>query len=476
MATYYKYAERNAEDYVDWGTIGKTMSDTLLKEQQNRDKMKADIDAASRQYGETLMNAPQGDHEGMTNYALDFASNAQQYQLMQLKNLKSGRLELKDYLVGRENLKQGTSDAFGVIEKYQAKFGEYSQRFKEGKAAGLETFLLGEVEGFGNLNASALYINPVNGQVSSGMKLPKDPSKPYDPLTNPYTAKMSDKPSDFRTLVELNFAVSSQIDKFDAAAATDGIIDSFATTYETIAMGKRGAMTKVDDIRQLGEDGKEFVSALETKVRATFGSQKILPLHALSTVQDFLIKGPDGEQIVLTRDPNEVNDHTILLIPNPEQPEGGMPIADFSSESGQKILNNMYDKMSEQVIAGLNRKVSATAERAPQIRTPKKVNTDKESNNFYITEKNKIYNGEAIDKDKLLNFASMFGVSVNEVASEYEGEGIIYKIGNLELAQDITDTQLFQAIDSQITETKMNTAYRKRGSGSSGEGDSMEGY
>ena len=168
MATYYKYAERNAEDYVDWGTIGKTMSDTLLKEQQNRDKMKADIDAASRQYGETLMNAPQGDHEGMTNYALDFASNAQQYQLMQLKNLKSGRLELKDYLVGRENLKQGTSDAFGVIEKYQAKFGEYSQRFKEGKAAGLETFLLGEVEGFGNLNASALYINPVNGQVSSG--------------------------------------------------------------------------------------------------------------------------------------------------------------------------------------------------------------------------------------------------------------------------------------------------------------------
>ena len=144
------------------------MSDTLLKEQQNRDKMKADIDAASRQYGETLMNAPQGDHEGMTNYALDFASNAQQYQLMQLKNLKSGRLELKDYLVGRENLKQGTSDAFGVIEKYQAKFGEYSQRFKEGKAAGLETFLLGEVEGFGNLNASALYINPVNGQVSSG--------------------------------------------------------------------------------------------------------------------------------------------------------------------------------------------------------------------------------------------------------------------------------------------------------------------
>ena len=363
MATYYKYAERNAEDYVDWGAIGKTMSDTLLKEQQNRDKMKAEIDAASREFGETLMNAPQGEHKGMTNYALEFADNAQQYQLMQLKNLKSGKLLLKDYLVGRENLKQGTSDAFGIIEKYQQKYGEYMQRFEEGKAAGLETFLLGEVEGFGNLTSSSLYINPSNGQVSAGKRVPRDPNKPYDPQTNPYTAKMSDNPNDFRTLNELNFALSSQIDKFDAAAATDGIIDSFAKTYETITMGKRGAMTKVDDIRQLGEDGKEFVSALDTKIKAMFETN---PLHALSTIQDFLIYGPDGEEITLTRDPSEANEHTILLKSNPEQPEGGMPVADFSSESGQKILEYMREKMSEQVIAGLNRKVAATAERAPQ--------------------------------------------------------------------------------------------------------------
>ena len=111
MATYYKYAERSAEDYVDWGAIGKTMSDTLLKEQQNRDKMKADIDKASREFGEVLSNAPQGAHRGLNEYSQEFASNAQQYQLMQLRNLKAGKLSLKDYLVGRENLKQGANDA-----------------------------------------------------------------------------------------------------------------------------------------------------------------------------------------------------------------------------------------------------------------------------------------------------------------------------------------------------------------------------
>ena len=117
MATYYKYAERSAEDYVDWGAIGKTMSDTLLKEQANRDKMKADIDKASREFGEVLSNAPQGSHRGLNEYAQEFGSNAQEYQLMQLKNLKSGKLSLKDYLVGRENVKQGANDAFDIIKR-----------------------------------------------------------------------------------------------------------------------------------------------------------------------------------------------------------------------------------------------------------------------------------------------------------------------------------------------------------------------
>ena len=84
MATYFKYAQRNAEDYIDWGAIGKTMSDTLLKEQLNRDMMKSEIDKASREFGEVLSNAPQGEHRGLNEYSQEFASNAQQYQLMQL--------------------------------------------------------------------------------------------------------------------------------------------------------------------------------------------------------------------------------------------------------------------------------------------------------------------------------------------------------------------------------------------------------
>jgi hypothetical protein len=373
MATYYKYAERSAEDYVDWGAIGKTMSDTLLKEQQNRDKMKADIDKASREFGEVLSNAPQGAHRGLNEYSQEFASNAQQYQLMQLRNLKAGKLSLKDYLVGRENLKQGANDAFDIIKKYNDKYSEYQQRLNDGVSSGYETFLLGEIEGFGNLSNTSLYINPTDGKVSAGKRMLKDPSKPYDPNTNPYTAKMSDNPNDFRSLVDLNFALSAQIDKYDAKGAIANIADSFATDYQVLTRGSRGKMTTINDVTKMGKDGIKFKEALQQKILADFRTN---PIHTISTLKDYITQIPvddDGNfdkegtmtTIEFTRNPEDANAHTILLKPNPQQPEGGTDVMDEDAEGAQELLDYMMEQVGNSVMASLSRKVSATAGFAP---------------------------------------------------------------------------------------------------------------
>ncbi len=363
MATYYKYAERSAEDYVDWGAIGKTMSDTLLKEQENRDKMKADIDKASREFGEVLSKSPQGQHDGMNKYALDFASNAQQYQLMQLKNLKAGKLSLKDYLVGRENVKQGANDAFDIIKKYNDKYGEYQERVNQGIASEYQTWMLGEVEGFGNLTKSSLYINPTNGAVSAAFRQTQDPSKPYDPVDNPYTAKMETDPNSFRSLVDLNFALSAKIDKYDSKGAISSIAETFADTYETVTeKGARGAYTKVSDIRNLGKDGEKFKEALQQKLIADFRTNKI---HTISSLVDWLKVGPDGEPIGFTRNPEEANEHTILLKANPSQPEGGTDIMDEDAPGAQKLLDHLMEQAGNAVMSELNRKVTVQAGRAP---------------------------------------------------------------------------------------------------------------
>ena len=404
MATYYKYAERSAEDYVDWGAIGKTMSDTLLKEQENRDKMKADIDKASREFGEVLSNSPQGQHDGMNKYALDFASNAQQYQLMQLKNLKAGKLSLKDYLVGRENVKQGANDAFDIIKKYNDKYGEYQQRLNDGVSSGYESFLLGEVEGFGNLTKSSLYINPTNGAVSAAFRQTQDPSKPYDPVDNPYTAKMETDPNSFRSLVDLNFALSAKIDKYDAQGAINTIANSYSKAYQVVTeKGPRGAFVIEDDITLLGQMSyedikKSFKKAKDEGYEGTFEeysseqksksdfaqtlNQAIIaefktnPIHMISTLVDYIGEIPVDEDgyfdedgimtpIDFTRNHLEANSHTILLKPNPEQPEGGTDVMDEDAVGATGMLNYMTDQIGKMVISQLNKKVQINTGRAP---------------------------------------------------------------------------------------------------------------
>ena len=472
MATYYKYAERSAEDYVDWGAIGKTMSDTLLKEQENRDKMKADIDKASREFGEVLSNAPQGSHRGLNEYAQEFGSNAQEYQLMQLKNLKSGKLSLKDYLVGRENVKQGANDAFDLIKKYNDAFTENDQRLNDGISSRYETFMLGEVEGFGNLTSTSLYINPTDGKVSADKRSLRDPSKPYDPTTNPYTAQMSSDPNDFRSLVDLNFALSAKIDKYDSKGTISSIADSFADTYETITeKGARGAYTKVSDIRNLGEEGEEFKAALQQKLRADFRTNKI---HTISALVDWLKVGPDGEEIAFTRNTEEANEHTILLKANPEQPEGGTDIMDEDAPGATELLDHLMEQAGNSVMSELNRKVEVKQGYKPVVRPPLgggKNKQEKIEEDFYQKEKTKIYKTDGtIDRNKLFEFASLFGVPVSKETLDDEGTDIIvYKVGDVELELDAEDAEFLQLIESQIEGTDMKTAYRKRGSAPSAE-------
>ena len=53
MSTYYNYAERNAESYVNWGQIGKDVSKMLTDENDIREKKKKEIDDQSREFAKT---------------------------------------------------------------------------------------------------------------------------------------------------------------------------------------------------------------------------------------------------------------------------------------------------------------------------------------------------------------------------------------------------------------------------------------
>ena len=122
MPLGYGYVERDATSFVDWGTIGKNLSDMLQNENKVREEKKAAIDKATNEYANTLANAPQGEHIGMNEWALKYANDAQQARLLQDKLLKSGQLSLKDYTIQRQNLLDGTDQTFNLTKEYQQEY------------------------------------------------------------------------------------------------------------------------------------------------------------------------------------------------------------------------------------------------------------------------------------------------------------------------------------------------------------------
>ena len=94
MATYYKYAERDASNQVNWAEITSNMVNSLKEAEAIRESKRQAINDATAELGATLSEAPQGDHRGLNEFAMTYANNAQQMRLMQAMGTTRHRLPL----------------------------------------------------------------------------------------------------------------------------------------------------------------------------------------------------------------------------------------------------------------------------------------------------------------------------------------------------------------------------------------------
>jgi len=236
---YYGYAERSADSQVDWSTIGKNMSDMLSETNRIREEKKAAIDQASREYSNHLTEVPLGEHVGAKEYALRFADNASQYQLMQDRLLKQGALKLKDYVVARQNLIDGTDQAFTMLKNFQAQASEKLKRNRDGKSQLLELEGMKKIQDWGNLDQSDLYINPTTGALTIG----KVTTQVIDGKT---VRTMSKNPGDFTTISNANATLYENYDKFDFVPKVDEVVDKMGEQLDVIR--KYGSDTRAGNI------------------------------------------------------------------------------------------------------------------------------------------------------------------------------------------------------------------------------------
>jgi len=283
--TYYKYAEKQADSQVNWFQVGKDLTDMLKKETEVREQKKAAIDEASRQFGQELENAPQGNSDDVNQWTTNYASDMQQYRLMTDKLLKSGQLKVKDYTLIRQNTMDGTKNLFNLSKEYQAEFDEKTRRRDEDKSSASEGQFLAMVEGFANLNQTKALINPTTGAISVG-KMEKGADG---------VLRLKQGPDNYMTVNQLRNRIKEKIDKYQLNDALAGEVKLMGEVVneavtKTGSATQTGFMTKITDPtmrKGLSQEGQQAVDAYMNLENKIVQSKLSNPRHTSSILFDW---------------------------------------------------------------------------------------------------------------------------------------------------------------------------------------------
>jgi hypothetical protein len=351
MATFYKYAERTAESQVNWAEIGKDMTDMLRQEVAVREEKKAAIDEATRRYAEELSNAPQGEHEPGSTEALRFADQATKYMLQQEKLLKSGLLDPRDYMIARQNLTDGTKQAFNSMKAFQANYAELMERAKTDKSSLLEIQNLEEIQGYGNFRQSGFFIDSPTGRVNVGLKEEQDIDG---------QKVMGLKKGSTRGMQYIQGGIFGRIDKFKYQESVDDIVARLGVeiqqTLDPATMSKLGSVRSDEDLRLRKDIDPvtdkplfDFYTSIRDSAKASVAN----PLEIASLLVDTLGYKTTTDPAAAAKDPN-----LILKVTDPDTGRAEYKITDVAQKAGEDFL-------VQQILSGVTRK--STVDQGGQV-------------------------------------------------------------------------------------------------------------
>lgn len=299
--TYFKYAERQVDTQINWAEVGKSLSDTLNAEVAAREAKKEAIDQASREFAETLANAPTGLYEAGNQFASDIANDASAYRLMTDRLLKSGQLKLRDYTAGRQNINDDVSRLFDLAKEYQDEYKTKMDRWKAGESSYREVWDMEQAEGLANIRDVKGYINPTTGNISLG-KMVKNPKTGV--------MEMSKNPNDRATVNELRNRLKSKYDRYDVNEAAAERVEVLGVIEESIIQyageGSLNTIITKIDAKQgdyaLDKDAQQFVADYKAWEDLQVESMMDIPYHIESVLTDMKNVAPNGKQYTFTYD------------------------------------------------------------------------------------------------------------------------------------------------------------------------------
>jgi hypothetical protein len=280
--TYYKYAERDATSQVNWADVSKKWTDQINQVSTDRDKKRADIQKATDELTDSIINAPMGENEGINAWYSNFADQSSEYLLDANRRLKSGDLKVRDYNTIMANMTQGTERMTGLAKDYSDNYTVKMERLKNDQSQQAEVAMMELAEGYANFTNTQGIVNPTNGMIS---------------IAKNDTGQTI-------TIPQMRAYINMQYDKYDVGAALDKQVTRLAADKQVIMSG---------DVKTRESQLRAWNLAKDNLLDAELADG----LHVSSILTEDL-----GGYNVVT-DATKVGENDVLFVLDPRQPSAG---------------------------------------------------------------------------------------------------------------------------------------------------------
>ena len=183
MATSYGYVERNLENDVNWGSVGKGFSDMLIAERDERTAKKKSLDDAMMETQDGISkNAPLGYNTDFNDRMIDFASNSSSFVLAANKDLKAGRITPEEYMRKLQRINSSADTVFGLANNFNEWYDDKLKRMDSKESGVVEQATFEIMSKLVDFNKHDFFID------KSGMVVAAPLIKGEDGITRPDTA------------------------------------------------------------------------------------------------------------------------------------------------------------------------------------------------------------------------------------------------------------------------------------------------
>jgi hypothetical protein len=320
----------------------------LKDEVKIREEKKGAIDKATREFQQTLENAPQGQFQDANKFTNDYAHSMMEQQMIDNRLLKSGQMKLQDFTYRRQNYVDGTNTLFDLQKLYQDNYKSKMEGVQSGEFQPLTSANMASVEGFADFSKSKAVIDPTTGIVNVGIMRPNAQTGVME-LTN-----------DVAPVNVIKGKILANIPSFKVDDAMNNTVKAFGdrieTLYDIATKTKAGTITKLTGIGAL-EAAKNpafkteidlFNKAIDQTIDGYFAD----PYH-LSSVLTMQVGKYDATSFTYDRDEAAKDPSKLLLKINKST---GLGVLDESGKYYQAQEKEAKDWVRNQLLAKMDSK------------------------------------------------------------------------------------------------------------------------